>query len=131
MVLSKEYYYEELENQLQDSSTYIKLRGNPTNEYKEELIDLVQRGRDKGVLHKREFKYLVPDNCRVPIIYTIPKIHKDPLRPPGRPIINGIQSINARLGQYVDKFIQPLVPKNKGLPKGHQTSDSDFGHCKS
>ena len=113
VVLSKEYYYEELEGQLEDSNTYIKLRGNPTCEYNDELIDLIQRGRDKGVIHKREQKYLVPDNCRVPIIYTIPKIHKDPLRPPGRPIINGIQSINSRLGQYVDKFIQPLVPQTR------------------
>ena len=51
--------------------------------------------------------------CQVPIIYTVPKVHKDPLKPPGRPIINGIQSINLRLGEYVDKFIQPLVPQTR------------------
>lgn len=37
----------------------------------------------------------------------------NPLRPPGRPIINGIQSITLRLGEYVDKFIQPLVPQTR------------------
>ena len=96
VVLSRTYYYEELDNQLNDTNTYIKLRGNPTGEYKEELCDLVYRGRQKGILNKKEYKYLVPDTCRVPIIYTIPKIHKDAQKPPGRPIINGIQSINSR-----------------------------------
>ena len=113
VVLSREYYYEELDNQLKDTNTYIKLKGNPTREYKEELAYLVYRGRQKGVLNKREYKYLVTDTCRVPIIYTIPKIHKDAKKPPGRPIINGIQSINSRLGEYVDRFMQPLVPKTR------------------
>lgn len=40
----------------------------------------------------------------------MPKIHKNLELPPGRPIINGIQSINARLGEFVDTFLQPLVP---------------------
>lgn len=65
----------------------------------------------KNILTKKEAKYLVPETCRIPIIYTVPKIHKNQTQPPGRPIINGIQSINARIGQYVDKFLQPLVPQ--------------------
>lgn len=40
----------------------------------------------------------------------VPKIHKNLEQPPWKPIINGIQSLNARLGEYVDKFLQPLVP---------------------
>lgn len=71
------------------------------------------KGVGENILTKKESKYLVPDTCRVPIIYTVPKIHKNLEQPPGRPIINGIQSINARLGEYVDKFLQPLVPQTK------------------
>ena len=113
VVLAKDYYYEELAKQLEDTNTYIKLRSNPTGEYKEELVDLIYRGKEKGVLNKREAKYLIPEVCRVPIIYTVPKVHKDSEKPPGRPIINGIQSINSRLGEYVDRFIQPLVPQTR------------------
>lgn len=29
--------------------------------------------------------------------------------PPGRPIVNGINSVSARLGQYIDYFLKPLV----------------------
>lgn len=110
VLLSKEYYNSELLGQLNDVNAYIKLRGNPTREYKRELQDLIQRGAWKNILTKKEEKYLVPETCRVPIIYTVPKVHKDQNNPPGRPIINGIQSINAQLGEYVDNFIQPLVP---------------------
>lgn len=78
-------------------------------------MSLSKKEEKKEVLHKREEKYLIPDACRVPILYTIPKIHKDPLRPPGRPIIIGIQSINSILGEYVDKFIQPLVPQTQAF----------------
>lgn len=73
-------------------------------------MDLVMRGGLKNILTKKEEKYLVPDTCKVPIIYTIPKIHKNNTQPSGRPIINGIQSISARLGEFVDNYLQPLVP---------------------
>lgn len=42
-------------------------------------------------------------------LYFLPKIHKDPQLPPGRPILNGIDSVSAHLGQYIDYFLKPLV----------------------
>lgn len=77
-------------------NTYKKMRGNPTREYKSELQEPIQKGSKKNILTKKEAKYLIPDTCRVPIIYTVPKLHKDQKNPPGCPIINGIQSISAR-----------------------------------
>lgn len=115
VVLSKEYYNNELLGQLSDTNTYIKLNGNPTREYKRELSDVIRKGVSKNILNKKESKYLLPDTCRVPIIYTVPKIHKNLEQPPGRPIINGIQSINARIGEYVDKFLQPLVSQTRAF----------------
>lgn len=43
------------------------------------------------------------------MIYTVPKIHKNKENPPGRPIVNGINSVTARLGEYIDNFIQPAI----------------------
>lgn len=48
-------------------------------------------------------------------LQSVPKIHKSNENPPGRPIINGIQSVGARKGQYIDKYLQPLAQKNKAL----------------
>lgn len=38
-----------------------------------------------------------------PIIYFLPKLHKDSVNPPGRPIVNDIDS--SMLGQYIDTFL--------------------------
>lgn len=45
----------------------------------------------------------------MPAIYYLPKIHKNSSKPPGCPIISGIDSVTARIGRYVDDFLQPLV----------------------
>lgn len=62
-------------------------------------------------MNKKETKYLQPNVCRIPFIYTLPKIHKDKIKPPGRLIVNGINSVGARIGEYIDWFLQPVVKK--------------------
>lgn len=46
---------------------------------------------------------------RVPVIYQLPKIHKNPSKPPRRPIVSGVDSLFARIGEYLDSFFQPLA----------------------
>lgn len=76
-IQSKEQYQGELNRQLYDKTTYEKLLGNPTMKYKKELEQIVHLGTKKDILNKKEGKYLIPESCRIPVIYTIPKIHKD------------------------------------------------------
>ena len=109
VIQSKEQYQNELSRQLQDGTTYTKLLGNPIRKYKKELALLIDLGKKKDILNKKESKYLMPETCRTPVIYTVPKIHKSRENPPGRPIVNGIDSLTARMGQYIDYFIQPAV----------------------
>lgn len=45
----------------------------------------------------------------VPVMYYLPKIHKNLSKPPGHAIISSIDSVTARIGSYVDEFLQPLV----------------------
>ena len=102
VVQSKTQYQMEINRQLQDKDTYTKLLSNPTNQYKKELEKLIHLGIKKEILNKKESQYLIPETCRIPIIYTVPKIHKDKINPPGRPIVNGIESLTARMGEYLD-----------------------------
>ena len=111
VVLSKTYYQEEMTRLLSDSDTYLLLRGDPMVHFKNELHSLVEKGKQEGVLNKKKSSYLDPFYCRTPIIYFLPKLHKNSERPPGRPIVNGIDSVTSRLGQYLDYFLQPLVSK--------------------
>lgn len=86
-------------------------------EYKNELQVLIKQSKNNGVLNKKESLYLDPSTCRRPIIYFLPKVHKNAQNPPGRPIVNGIDSVSARLGQYIDFFLKPLVSSTKAYLK--------------
>ena len=113
VVQSKVAYKKEIDRQLSDNTTYLKLPGNPIIRYKDDLAKLVERGTKKDLLNKKEAKYLQPVGCKIPVLYTLPKIHKSRDEPPGRPIVNGINSVGARIGEYIDWFLQPLVKKTE------------------
>lgn len=100
---------------LSDQATYVPLRGNSTFKFKKELIALVEEGFCKNVVSNKEKSFLIPVAPRVPVIYYLPKVHKDPVHPPGRPIISGIDSVTSRVGRYIDHFLQPLVIPNRFL----------------
>lgn len=36
-------------------------------------------------------------------------MHKDPVNPPGQPIVSGIDTVTSRIGRYVDFHLQPLI----------------------
>lgn len=108
MIQSKERNREELNRQLQDISTYVKILGNHMLQYKKALEkNSTSRNQKKNIFDEKEAKYLIPETCRIPVIYTFPKIHKNKENPPERPIVNGIDSLTARIGQYIDNFIEP------------------------
>lgn len=61
---------------------------------------------------EQEGKIVLNSYCiRIPVIYYLPKVHENPINPPGRPIIRGLDSVTFRVGTYIDNFLQPLVSK--------------------
>lgn len=44
-----------------------------------------------------------------PIIYVLPKIHKDPINPPDRPIVSSTASVTMPLAKYLDRCLTPLI----------------------
>ena len=81
MVLSKSYYYEEMNRLLSDRNTYSLLRGDPMVGFKNELHSLIEVGKSNGTLNSKEAAYIDPFHCRTPIIYFLPKLHKNAERP--------------------------------------------------
>lgn len=71
----------------------------------------------------------MPSVPRVPVMYYLPKIHKNLLKPPGRPIISGIDSVTARIGRYVDDFLQPLVTATPSYLKDTTQVINLLGEC--
>lgn len=63
----------------------------------------------QGINNMIEKSFLVPNTPRTPIIYYLPKIHKEQSCPPGHPIVSGIDSVTSRVGKHIDHYLQPLV----------------------
>uniref|UniRef100_A0A8C5PKA4 Helix-turn-helix domain-containing protein n=1 Tax=Leptobrachium leishanense TaxID=445787 RepID=A0A8C5PKA4_9ANUR len=109
VIWAKEAYKEEALHILNDNSTYTKLKKDPVSDIRLKLIPFLQEGLDKNILNKSEFDYLSIEFTKIPHFYILPKVHKNLLKPPGRPIVAGIDSISSRLSEYVDVLLQPLV----------------------
>lgn len=77
--MDKTDYIAEMYRILSDQDTYTEIPMNPTNRFKKDLVALVNRGYDRQILNKKEKAFLIPTAPRIPIIYQLPKIHKDPL----------------------------------------------------
>uniref|UniRef100_A0A671LQ20 Uncharacterized protein n=1 Tax=Sinocyclocheilus anshuiensis TaxID=1608454 RepID=A0A671LQ20_9TELE len=66
----------------------------------------------KGMLHDETFyKKLVFNPTEIPVLYTLPKIHKSLEDPPMRPIVSGNGSLTETLSKFIDSLIQPIVKK--------------------
>lgn len=109
IILDRGLYCKLNKNILQDSNTYTCLPYNPTNQYSKLLKYLLEIGRDKGVLTTVEADRLFVENPIVPILHSLPKVHKEVFPPPLRPIIAGIGSMEERLSAWMNSFLQPLV----------------------
>lgn len=72
-------------NLLSDYFTYKLLSMDPTNMYKTELEILLSEAQVEGINNNKEYQYLNITYPRIPVIYYLPKIHKDQANPPARP----------------------------------------------
>lgn len=64
-------------------NTYRPLPKDPTLDFKKVLVGLVNRGFQLGILDKKEKEYLVPLASHIPIMYYLPKVHKNAIQSPG------------------------------------------------
>ncbi|CAJ0942417.1 unnamed protein product [Ranitomeya imitator] len=65
-----------------------KLTGDPTMRFQKELQLIVNEAMTESLIESKLSDYLVTDCPVKPLIYILPKIHKDYLNPPGRPIVS-------------------------------------------
>uniref|UniRef100_A0A803JPB3 Reverse transcriptase domain-containing protein n=1 Tax=Xenopus tropicalis TaxID=8364 RepID=A0A803JPB3_XENTR len=111
VVLDSETYKNEALRQLSDVSTYQILKGNPTVSYTNILVSLVDGAFRDGLINDKVRDYLVPKSPKIPLFHHLPKVHKIERPLVGRPIVSGIASLNERLSEYVDLYLQPLVQR--------------------
>ena len=107
--MNKVDYLNEGYRQLNDPVFYREIQRNPTNKHTTEIQRFLQTLRQKKLLPDAHITFITPRNCRTPLFYLLPKIHKK--NNPGRPIVSACDSPTEKMSMYLDSFLQPLAQK--------------------
>uniref|UniRef100_A0A8C5PJT7 Reverse transcriptase domain-containing protein n=1 Tax=Leptobrachium leishanense TaxID=445787 RepID=A0A8C5PJT7_9ANUR len=109
VVLDYSYYREEILGQLTDTDTYELCHADPTVLFKKIIFEVVANALDRKLIDAQMKEFLIVEYPRVPILYTLPKVHKDGQRPPGRPIVSAVGGLLEPLGQLIDRALKVPV----------------------
>ena len=77
---------------------------------------------ERGEITKKVGDILKIKDPKTPQIYFLPKIHKNKLPPPGRPIVSANNCLTENISAFVDQFLNPIVP----LSDHHVKDTTDF-----
>ena len=96
---------------LDDTTTYTRLRSDPTARYKSKLTAKLKKWKDEEKIIYGQWKYLYPTSENHPKFYGLPKIHKKDA--PLRPIVSSIGSITYNAARHLANILGPLVGKTE------------------
>ncbi|CAJ0947984.1 unnamed protein product [Ranitomeya imitator] len=108
---------EEIRTQLSDLETYRPVSSNPTFDIARDIKGFIAHHLQEGSIDEKLGDYLFNQHPVLPVFYTLPKIHKHPSRPPGRPIVASTNSLLSPLAITLEKILSPLVPRIKSFLK--------------
>ncbi|XP_043935063.1 CD209 antigen-like [Protopterus annectens] len=91
VVMDWNCYDNEAHRQLGDARYYNKMPLDPTPVFSAQIRDFLDSAVDNGIITSQTLKHLTITDPARQSIYFLPKIHKDLLHPPGRPIVSDLQ----------------------------------------
>eukprot|EP00745_Piridium_sociabile_P005366 TRINITY_DN13285_c0_g1_i1.p1 TRINITY_DN13285_c0_g1~~TRINITY_DN13285_c0_g1_i1.p1 ORF type:complete len:744 (-),score=124.94 TRINITY_DN13285_c0_g1_i1:151-2382(-) len=106
-------YIAEIERQLSNEGHYVRVKDDPTcriakasNALVDELFSANHIAEETKI-----WALVEPNSVLCHRLYTLPKIHKTLVDPPGRPIVSGVNGPTEKLSKLVDSWLQPSVRK--------------------
>ena len=109
VIWDRDKYIKEGLRQLSDNNFYIETESDLTSTHHREVVTLLDDMHSHGEIDISCHRYLTYTPIRTAQFYMLPKIHKDKINPPGRPIVSGNGCPTERISQFVDFFLQPGV----------------------
>ena len=106
-------YINEGIRQLSDPKFYIETQEDLTHQHTLDINAFLKTLSENKEIDDKCYEYLYVSKERTSLFYMLPKIHKNRVKPPGRPIVSGNGCPTERISQFVDFFLQPTV---KTLP---------------
>lgn len=117
MILDTASYKQEALRQLEDHITYRPLSSDPTATIQQKSLHFMDEGKEMGVLDQKIVDYLMVTHPITLVFHHLPKVHKQDNPVKGHLIVAGNRSLLERLGEWVDRFLQPLVVRLPGFIK--------------
>ncbi|CAJ0955519.1 unnamed protein product [Ranitomeya imitator] len=102
-------YVRQAHKLLKNETCYKRLVSNPTALFQQELIVILERAYDDGLITKTFLDRIRDFQPKLATFYLIPKVHKNALDPPGRPIVARIGGLCEIIADVVDYFLKPIV----------------------
>lgn len=90
---------------LSDTKTYKKLSSDPLPSFRVEAEILIENAVIDHIIDKKEAAFMRKNFYSTPYFYHLPKVHKDALHPPGKPIVASMNSVTSGFSLYVDSFL--------------------------
>jgi hypothetical protein len=106
-------YINEGIRQLSDNNFYVETPDDFTSLHSELINSLVDYLEENQEISKKCSQYLKIPNPRTSQLYLLPKIHKNKLPMPGRPIVSANNSPTERISELADFFLKPLVQNTR------------------
>ena len=107
VIMPRPMYYEKASKLLEDTTTYERLKKDPTSKFSNKLKDTLKRLKETDRLSLEQYRKLYPTVSDVPKFYGLPKVHKKEV--PLRPIVASRGSIMYETARFVADILSPLV----------------------
>ncbi len=109
VMMKKSDYDERMRGMLEDTTTYKKLKKDPTATQEARIVRTLLQLHNNGEITKSIYNRIRPSGSCPPRIYGLPKIHKP--HTPLRPIVSCINAPSYKLSKYIASVISPLAGK--------------------
>ncbi|XP_062715754.1 uncharacterized protein LOC134291688 [Aedes albopictus] len=104
VIMLREDYDRKMQALVNDTTTYEKLRADPTTRFQNGNNNIIKRLKDLHLIDNRTANELKANNSICPRIYGQPKAHKQDL--PLRPVIPNITAPTYKLAKYIANILQ-------------------------
>ncbi|CAJ0919243.1 unnamed protein product [Ranitomeya imitator] len=115
VVMDRSFYMTEVRRQLSDTSTYKMLQTDPTYSIQQKIRRVLDKHLQLNTIDNKTKVYLTNNHPVTPVIYILPKIHKNLQNPSGRPIVASTDSILNPLSMFLQKLLTPHTKLTKSF----------------
>ena len=119
VAVDKISYEAKVNTLLSDTSTYTRLKNDPTRKYRRDLVAILKTLKEEKVIDDSLYYKLYPTACAIPAFYGLPKVHKNDW--PLRPIVPSIGSVSYEVARFIADILSPLVGKSPATLRTRRT----------